>query len=101
MKELTPRRQIVMVMGVLTAASAYLAFPLMSVAPSAHECIAADRMPLLGCIAGEAARQRAEGRWRIDPGMIIWDGASTLCSPVAPTCSRFSNADDGSRRSSP
>ena len=46
MKELTPRRQIVMVMGALTAASAYLAFPLMSVTPSAHECIAADRMPL-------------------------------------------------------
>ena len=63
--------------GVLTAAGAYLAFAANSPAPSAHDCIAADRMPLPGCIEGEAARQRAEGRWLVDPGFIIWDGSVT------------------------
>jgi hypothetical protein len=35
-------------------------------------------MPLLGCIPGEAARQRAQGHWRIDPGMVIWNGAPVV-----------------------
>lgn len=73
MKEPTPGLRIVITIGVLTAASAYLVSPLQSGTPYAHECVAADRMPLLGCITGEAARQRAQGRWRIDPGIIIRD----------------------------
>ena len=73
MRALTPRTTIVIAIGALTSASASVAIPLKSARPSAHECIAVDRMPLLGCIVGEAARERAEGRWRIDPGMIIWD----------------------------
>ena len=74
MRALTLRQTIVIAIGALTSASACVAVPLKSARPSAQECTAIDRMPLLGCIAGEAAREWAEGRWRIDPGMIIWDG---------------------------
>ena len=73
MRALTPRKTIVIAIAALTSASASVAIPLKSARPSAHECIAVDRMPLPGCIVGEAGRERA-GRWRIDPGMIIWDG---------------------------
>ena len=73
MKELAPGVRIAITIGVLIATGAYLASPLKSGTPYAHECVAADRMPLLGCIPGEAARQRAQGRWRIDPGIIIRD----------------------------
>jgi hypothetical protein len=58
--------------GALLAASAHHVFLTASQAPSGRECIAGDRLPILGCIPGEAARQRAEGRWHIDPGIIIW-----------------------------
>jgi hypothetical protein len=74
MRALTPRKTIVIAIAALTSASASVAIPLKSARPSAHECIAGDRMPLPGCIVGEGARERAEGRWRSDPGMIIWDG---------------------------
>jgi hypothetical protein len=73
MRALTSRKTIAIATGALTSACACLAMPLKSATSPAPECIAVDRMPLHGCIAGEAARQRAEGRWRIDPGIIIWD----------------------------
>lgn len=68
----------IIVIGALTAASAHPALPRPSAESSAHECTASDRMPLLGCIEGEAARLRAERKWCIDPGMVLWADASTL-----------------------
>lgn len=73
-------RRMTIAIGAAIAVGAYLAttadsaMPASSAISAANECTAMDRMPLHGCIAGEAARQRAEGKWRIDPGMIIWDG---------------------------
>jgi hypothetical protein len=64
---------------VLLTAGAALAGAMASTAQTrADECVAADRMPLLGCVVGEAARQRADGRWRIDPGMVVWNGSPVV-----------------------
>jgi hypothetical protein len=76
MNRLKHPRHALLVFCALMAASACIALPLSSATPKvSDDCVAADRMPLFGCVAGEAARQRAEGRGGVDPGMVIWNGS--------------------------
>jgi hypothetical protein len=83
MRQQTKKSRVQLMFGAFAAAmataSALIATPLSSAPPRAtRDCLAADHMSLVGCIEGEAARYRAEGRWRIDPGMVIWNGSPVV-----------------------
>jgi hypothetical protein len=68
------------------AASAPIALAPWSSGTPGNACVPQDRMPIAGCLPGAAARQRAEGGWRLDPGILAWadhqsDTTVTMTAP--------------------
>jgi hypothetical protein len=63
---------VVAVALVVTATVVRAGPPVRQSLTTSDPCSPADAMPIVGCIRGEADRQKATGGWRIDPDMVVW-----------------------------